>query len=139
MGRPLKHKYFQTGSTTNSSTLIVYSNLSSGSYSSVLLSQRGSIKFKVRQQVSSTTGVVYLSTTNAPAVNQAYLKATDSTGATYYVKEIKARRVTLVQWTASSGGGASPPSTGWVFITGQSAPWTTAKTPPAGYVSLETP
>jgi hypothetical protein len=139
MGRPIKQKYFQLGTTTTSSTLIVYSNLSSGSYSSVLLSQRGSTKFKVRQQVSSTTGVVYLSTTNAPAVNRAYLKATDISGATYYVKEIKARRVTLVQWTASSGGGASPPYTGWQFITGQSAPWTTAKTPPAGYVSLETP
>jgi hypothetical protein len=139
MGHPIKQKYFQLGTTTTSSTLIVYSNLASGAYSSVILSQRGSAKFKVRQQVSSTTGVVYLSTTNAPAVNRAYLKATDSTGATYYVKEIKARRVTLVQWTASSGGGASPPATGWVFITGQSAPWTTAKTPPAGYVSLETP
>jgi hypothetical protein len=139
MGRPIEQQYFQTGSTTNSSTLIVYSNLSSGSYSSVILSQRGSNKFKVRQQVSGTTGIVFLAPTNALPVNRAYLKATDSTGATYYVKEIKARRVTLVQWTQSSGGGASPPTTGWVFITGQSAPWTTAKTPPAGYVSLETP
>jgi hypothetical protein len=139
MGRPIEQKYFQLGTTTTSSTLIVYSNLASGSYASVILSQRGSSKFKVQQRVSGTTGIVFLAPTNSLAVNRAYLKATDATGATYYVKEIKARRVTVVQWTASSGGGASPPYTGWAFITGQSVPWTTDKTPPAGYVSLETP
>ena len=139
MGRPLNNRFFLTGSTTTTTTLLVHSRLvGSGTYSSTILKQKASKKFKVQQaEGPEDIGVAYLVPTDALELNQAYMTATDTTNATYFVSKISGHRATITQWTESDGGSASPPATGWVFITGASVPWTTTTPPPAGYVSIE--
>lgn len=137
MGRPLNKRFFQTGTTVNTNTLLVHSKLGSGIYSSSILKQKGSKKFKVQQREGELlSGVAYLVPTDNLEIQEAYMQATDSEGGTYFVSKISGHRATVVRWTEGPGSG-SPPSTGWVFITGASAPWTTTTPPPTGYISIE--
>lgn len=131
-----------TGTTAvTGTTLLIHSKLvGSGIYNSAIISQTGSKRFKTVQTASSTTGVAYLVPTDALEAGQAYMHATDSTGATYFVSKITDRLVTVVRHSGAENSGGpvtSPPTTGWLFLTNTQVPWTTDSVVPAGYVKLE--
>jgi hypothetical protein len=80
-----------------------------------------------RYQVTTSEGTAICKLVTdgvANAVGEMTITATDSTNATYLVSKLTRRRATLVRLTESDGGGSSPPATGWVYVTGSSAPWT---------------
>jgi hypothetical protein len=83
-----------------------------------IIKQSSSRRYKVK--TSDGTAVCKLVADDTPALREAYIKATDDNGNTYYVTKLTARRATLTQW-------ANNEST-WLFATGDSAPWTFTST-----------
>jgi len=87
-----------------------------------IVKQVSTRRYKV--QTGDGTGVCTLVASADLSANQMSIVATDSTNATYFVTKLTGRRATLTRLTESDGGGSSPPATGWVYVTGSSAPWT---------------
>jgi hypothetical protein len=114
MGRPLKR-------TTLAGIACEAQIGSGGEYAGTIIKQVSTRRYKVTTQ--DGTAVCTLVQTADKEANQMSITATDSTGATYFVNKLTGKRATLTQLTQASGGG-SPPVTGWVYVTGQSAPWT---------------
>jgi hypothetical protein len=84
-----------------------------------IIKQSSSRRYKVR--TSDGIAVCKLVADDTPATFQAYVKATDANGNTYYVTKITSHKALLTQWTQS--GEAT-----WLFATGDSAPWTFTST-----------
>jgi hypothetical protein len=78
-----------------------------------IVKQTGSSRY-VMVNTEDSSSVVLVST-NTPVAGEAYIKATDSLGSTYYVTKLTARLAVLVRWT--DGG------SGWVHASGTTAPW----------------
>ena len=118
MGRPLK-------STTLAGIQCEAQIGSGGSEltTGTIIKQAGTRRYKVT--TTDGTAVCKLVQTADLSANQMSIIATDSTNATYFVSKLTGNRATLVRLTESDGGGSSPPATGWVYVTGASAPWTT--------------
>jgi hypothetical protein len=84
-----------------------------------IIKQSSSRRYKVK--TSDGTAVCKLVADDTPATFQAYVKATDDNGNTYYVTKITSHKALLTQWTQN--GEAT-----WLFATGDSAPWTFTST-----------
>lgn len=84
-----------------------------------IIKQSSARRYKVK--TSDGIAICKLVADNTPATFEAYVKATDANGNTYYVTKLTARRATLTQWTQN--GEAT-----WLFATGSTAPWTFTST-----------
>jgi len=75
-----------------------------------------------RYKVSTSDGIAVckLVADDTPATFEAYIKATDANGNTYYVTKLTARRATLTQWSNNEST--------WLFATGSTAPWSFTST-----------
>ena len=72
---------------------------------------------------------------NTPAVGEAYIKATDANGNTYFVTKLTSRTATVVQWTQNG-------TNAWLFVPamgtdGARAKWTFSGTPADDQVTIE--
>jgi hypothetical protein len=113
-----------TNSSTNQQNAIVaYAYVTGNNLIADIKKQVSGRRYQVT--TSEGTAICKLVTDGvANAVGEMTITATDSTNATYLVSKLTRRRATLVRLTESDGGGSSPPATGWVYVTGSSAPWT---------------
>jgi hypothetical protein len=84
-----------------------------------IIKQSSARRYKVK--TSDGIAICKLVADDTPATAEAYVKATDANGNTYYVTKLTARRATLTQWTQN--GEAT-----WLFATGSTAPWTFTST-----------
>ena len=80
-----------------------------------ILKQSSGRRYKVK--TSDGTAVCKLVADDTPATFEAYIKATDDNGNTYYVTKITTHKALLTQWTQN--GEAT-----WLFASGTTAPWT---------------
>jgi hypothetical protein len=80
-----------------------------------IIKQSSARRYKVK--TSDGTAVCKLVADDTPATFEAYIKATDANGNTYYVTKITTHKALLTQWTQN--GEAT-----WLFASGTTAPWT---------------
>jgi hypothetical protein len=110
------------GSATNQeNAIIIHAKIDSEATVRVgdIIKQSSSRRYKVK--TSDGTAVCKLVADDTPATFQAYVKATDDNGNTYYVTKITSHKALLTQWTQN--GEAT-----WLFATGDLAPWTFTST-----------
>lgn len=79
-----------------------------------IIKQVASRRYKVK--TNSGTAVCKLVDSDSPGLTEAYIKATDANGNTYFVTKLTAHRVRLTQWTNNEAT--------WLFANGATAPWT---------------
>jgi hypothetical protein len=80
-----------------------------------IIKQSSARRYKVK--TSDGTAVCKLVADDTPATLEAYIKATDANGNTYYVTKLTTHKALLTQWTQN--GEAT-----WLFESGTTAPWT---------------
>lgn len=68
-------------------------------------------------QTSNGASRVRLVASDTPAYKEAFIKATDDNGNTYFVTKLTAHKATLVQWTQHN-------TDDWIYEDGQTAEWT---------------
>jgi hypothetical protein len=104
------------GSATNQENAIVIraNTDEAGAKVGDIIKQTNTRSYKVK--TADGTAVCKLVADATPALNEAYIVATDNNGNTYYVTKLTARRVTL---TRKSNNEST-----WLFETDSSAPWT---------------
>jgi hypothetical protein len=78
-----------------------------------IIKQSSGRRYKVKTQ--DGIAVCKLVADDTPATLEAYIKATDANGNTYFVTKLTARKVVLTQWSNNEST--------WLFATGTSAPW----------------
>lgn len=108
-------------STNQENAIIIRAKTTSGGTASVgdIKSQKGSHRYKVK--TADGVAVCKLVTTTSPAVNQAYILATDSTGNSYYVTKITSRKCIVTQKSGGSNYEFAAPAT---YPNGQIVKWT---------------
>ena len=114
------------GSSTNQeNSIYTYAKTTSGGTSKLadIIGQKGARRFKVK--TADGTAICTLKGSAVSAEGDMTIIAQDSTGGTYYVTKIGARRCTVTQ------------GNGTAFATGTSVPWTFATPAPSGYVTLD--
>lgn len=79
-----------------------------------IIRQVASRRYKVK--TNDGIAVCKLVDNDSPNLNEAYIKATDANGNTYFVTKLTAHRVRLTQWTNNEAD--------WIFGNGATAPWT---------------
>jgi len=79
-----------------------------------IIKQSSARRYKVK--TSDGIAICKLVADDTPATFEAYVKATDANGNTYYVTKLTAHRATLTQWYNNEAT--------WLFATGSTAPWT---------------
>jgi hypothetical protein len=114
------------GSSTNQeNSIYTYAKTTSGGTSKLadIIKQRSTKRFKVK--TADGTAICTLKGSAVSAVGEMTIIAQDSTGGTYYVTKIGARRCTITQ------------GNGTAFATDSSVPWTFASPAPSGYVTFD--
>jgi len=108
------------GSATNQeNAIIIRANTGNeGANISDIIRQVSGRRYKVISD--GTIAICKLVADDTPALREAYIKATDANGNTYYVMKLTARKATLTQWTNNE--------TTWLFATGATAPWSFTST-----------
>lgn len=104
------------GSATNQeNAIIIHANTGNeGSQTADIIRQVSTRRYKVL--ASDGIAICKLVATDTPTVNEAYIKATDANGNTYFVTKLTAHKATLTQW-------ANNEST-WLVATDESVQWT---------------
>lgn len=98
-------------STYNENAILIYANTADeGAALGDIVKQTNARSYKVA--TADGTAVCKLVADGTPAVNEAYINATDSAGGTYYVTKLTAHKALLTQ------------NTGTQFETGESVKWT---------------
>jgi hypothetical protein len=90
-----------------------------------IVSQRSD--FSYIMTTSDGTGRCTLVASSSPTAGQAYIKATDANGSTYFVTHLTAHRARLVQWSVNNS---------FIFPSGYEADWSLA-TPVGNVVQIE--
>lgn len=85
-----------------------------------IVKQSSARRYKVR--TTDGTAVCKLVADATPSEKEAFIKATDDNGNTYFVTKLTTHKALLTQWT-NNGGEAT-----WLFATGTTAPWTFTST-----------
>jgi len=107
----------------NANAIIIYANTTgAGAKIGDIQKQVGSHRYRVK--TADGVARVQLVASNTPAIGQAYIIATDSGGATYWVTKLTARRAVLTPrgdgtpqfpLVDNGEGGTQPVSAGWVL------------------------
>ena len=122
----------KAGSATNQeNAIIIRAKTTTGGSALVgdIIKQVNDRAYKVKT-ADGTKQKCILVATDTLAVGQAYIKATDSNGNTYFVTKLTGHVATVVQWTQSG-------SNAWKFATGGRAKWTFNLSPDADQVTIE--
>ena len=103
------------GSATNQeNAIVIHANTGNeGDQIGDIIRQVRTRGYKVK--TADGTAVCNLVADDTPATFEAYIKATDANGNTYFVTKLTARKVVLTQWFNNEST--------WLFATGTSAPW----------------
>jgi hypothetical protein len=101
--------------TNQDNAIIIHAKTTSGGTVKIgdIISQKGSHRYKVR--TADGVAVVKLVANANPGVGEAYIKATDDNGSTYFVTKLTAHRAVLTRWTEDDP---------YLFATNESAKWT---------------
>ena len=83
-----------------------------------IVKQSSARRYKVK--TSDGTAVCKLVADDTPATFEAYIKATDANGNTYFVTKLTSHKALLTQWTNNEAT--------WLFENGTTAPWTFTST-----------
>jgi len=108
------------GSATNQeNAIIVHANTDDdGDRVGDIIKQSSARRYKVR--TSDGIAICKLVADSSPDDKEAYIKATDDNGNTYFVIKLTAHRATLKQWSNNESE--------WLFADGASAPWSFTST-----------
>lgn len=103
-------------STNQENAIIIHANTDDlGTKVGDIIKQLNDRRYKVKTE--DGTAKCILVTNNAPAFGEAYIKATDDNGNTYFVYKLTSRVATLFQWEQNG-------SNEWLFADGARAKWT---------------
>jgi len=102
--------------TNQDNAIIIHANVGGegGTLIGDIREQVGSRRYRVK--TADDVAVCKLVADNTPAINQAYIQATDDNGNTYYVIKLTAHRATLIQWTNNEST--------WLYADNEVAGWT---------------
>ena len=127
MARPVKkwqlHEIYITAKTTSGGTAqkVVGGNTTSDNIYEAYTYNNGIIKQETSRgyyvQTDDGKERCRLVDSNTPAYKEAFIKATDSNGNTYFVTKLTAHKATLIRWTQHN-------TDAWLFDDGEQARWT---------------
>lgn len=100
--------------TNQDNAIIIHANTGAGTQIGDIREQVGSRRYRVK--TAGGVAVCKLVPTFGLGLNEAYIKATDYNGNTYFVKKLTAHRVTLIQWTNNEST--------WLYDNNTVAGWT---------------
>lgn len=121
----------QGNATNQENAIIIRAKTTSGGTVQIgdIIKQVNDTAYKIKT-ADGTKQKCILVADDTPAFGEAYVKATDSNGNTYYVTKLSAHVATVVQWTQNG-------AFAWKFANGARAKWTFAVSPDADQVSIE--
>ena len=120
------------GSATNQeNAIIIHAKTTSGGTAKVgdIIKQINDIAYKVKT-ADGTKQKCILVDSDTLNVGEAYIKATDANGNTYFVVKLASHTATVVQWDQNG-------SEDWLFATGGRAKWTFNSNPDNDQVTIE--
>jgi hypothetical protein len=114
--------------TNQDNAIIIHAKTTSGGTVKIgdIISQKGSNRYKVR--TADGVAVVKLVANANPDVGEAYIKATDDNGSTYFVTRLTAHRALLTRWTEDDP---------YLFATNERAKWTFGNAQAGEYKSVK--